>query len=202
MHVAKRLGISDRGLIEVCRRVSIPTPPRGYWRRVQTGQTPDRAPLPSPDDDSVVPFTAEGALLMGIKAGKANTRETTGSAVSTAPVEESPVINTIQPSAPQRTDWITEASPRTRVANPPVDAEYQKLMRFAEMFERHLAAGRLLSELSLCLSSESARVSAVMQEWLALMRRQHTLNNPVERLMVELRETALGQSVPSWWDGA
>lgn len=201
MHVAPRLGISDRGLIEVCRRVNIPTPPRGYWRRIQTGQTPDRPPLPNPGDDSVVPLTVDGALFMGIKAGKANTKETARSAAAnTAPIEESPAVNRIQPSEPQRTDWVAEASTRTRVTNPCVEVEYQKLMRSAEVFERHQATGRLLSELSLCLSSESPRVSAVIQEWLALMRRQHTLNNPVEQLLVEFRETALGQSAPIWWD--
>lgn len=83
MHVAKRIGISDRGLAEVCKRVDIPTPPRGYWRRIQTGQTPDRVPLPRPEDDSVVPFTVEGALSVGIKPIKA-----TGDALK--PVNESP----------------------------------------------------------------------------------------------------------------
>jgi len=38
LHVAKRLGFSDRGLAEVCKRANIPTPPRGHWRRLQTGQ--------------------------------------------------------------------------------------------------------------------------------------------------------------------
>lgn len=45
--VAKESGISDRGLGKVCERHCIPVPGRGYWRRVETGQTPRRPPLPA-----------------------------------------------------------------------------------------------------------------------------------------------------------
>lgn len=100
----------------------------------------------------------------------------------------------------QKTDWVAEASPRTRVTNPCVDVEYQKLMRFAEMFERHQATGRLLAELSQCLSTEPVRSAAVLQHWIAMMRRQHAIGNPVEKLLADLRESSLGQSAPSWRD--
>jgi Phage integrase family len=44
--VAKRLGVSDVGLAKLCRRAEIPTPGRGYWARVESGQRVRRAPLP------------------------------------------------------------------------------------------------------------------------------------------------------------
>ena len=43
--VAKELGISDVALGKLCRRLQVPKPPRGYWARVQAGQTPKRPPL-------------------------------------------------------------------------------------------------------------------------------------------------------------
>ena len=46
MEVAKRLGVSDVGLAKLCRRAAIPTPARGYWARVESGQRIGRAPLP------------------------------------------------------------------------------------------------------------------------------------------------------------
>jgi site-specific recombinase XerD len=46
MEVAKRLGVSDVGLAKLCRRAAIPTPTRGYWARVESGQSVGRAPLP------------------------------------------------------------------------------------------------------------------------------------------------------------
>jgi integrase len=46
LEVAKRLGVSDVGLAKLCRRAEIPTPGRGYWARVESGQRVGRAPLP------------------------------------------------------------------------------------------------------------------------------------------------------------
>jgi hypothetical protein len=46
LEVAKRLGVSDVGLARLCRRAEIPTPGRGYWARVESGQRVGRAPLP------------------------------------------------------------------------------------------------------------------------------------------------------------
>ena len=45
--VAKELGISDVALGKQCRRLQVPKPPRGYWARVASGQTPRRPPLPA-----------------------------------------------------------------------------------------------------------------------------------------------------------
>lgn len=45
--VAKEFGISDRGLGKICEAREIPVPGRGYWRRVETGQTPPCPPLPA-----------------------------------------------------------------------------------------------------------------------------------------------------------
>lgn len=45
--VAKELGISDVALSKRCRRLQVPKPPRGYWARIATGQTPRWPPLPA-----------------------------------------------------------------------------------------------------------------------------------------------------------
>jgi integrase len=46
MEVAERLGVSDVALAKLCRRADIPTPPRGYWQRIEMGQQIPVAPLP------------------------------------------------------------------------------------------------------------------------------------------------------------
>lgn len=43
--VAKELGVSDVAIGKLCIRLQVPKPPRGYWARVQSGQTPRRPPL-------------------------------------------------------------------------------------------------------------------------------------------------------------
>jgi integrase len=44
--VAKRLGVSDVGLAKLCPRAAIPTPARGYWARVESGQHIGSVALP------------------------------------------------------------------------------------------------------------------------------------------------------------
>ena len=51
--LSKRLGISDVGLAKACRRANIPTPDRGYWARVATGQKCERTHLPPLENEAV-----------------------------------------------------------------------------------------------------------------------------------------------------
>lgn len=44
--LAKRFGISDVGLAKICKAAHIPLPPRGYWAKVEAGQSPPKAVLP------------------------------------------------------------------------------------------------------------------------------------------------------------
>lgn len=43
--LAKELGVSDVAISKLCTRLQVPKPPRGYWARVLSGQTPRRPPL-------------------------------------------------------------------------------------------------------------------------------------------------------------
>lgn len=43
--VAKELGISGVALAKRCRALQVPTPPRGYWAKIRSGQHEDRPPL-------------------------------------------------------------------------------------------------------------------------------------------------------------
>src|SRR6187549_2316107 len=44
--VALQLGISDVGLAKICRKLHIPRPWRGYWRKKETGHNPRQPKLP------------------------------------------------------------------------------------------------------------------------------------------------------------
>ena len=44
--LAKDFGISDVALAKRCKRLGIPLPGRGYWARIDAGQTPHRPTLP------------------------------------------------------------------------------------------------------------------------------------------------------------
>ncbi len=50
MHLAKEFGISDRGLAKTCKRLEIPLPGLGYWRKVELGISVKKAKLPPPSE--------------------------------------------------------------------------------------------------------------------------------------------------------
>lgn len=44
--VARRFGMSGTALKKICRKLSVPTPPNGYWAKKASGQAPPRPELP------------------------------------------------------------------------------------------------------------------------------------------------------------
>jgi hypothetical protein len=61
MHrLCAKYGLSDVGLAKVCRRMDIPRPPRGYWRRLSTGAKTRKPSLPPPGDFTQLEVTLNG----------------------------------------------------------------------------------------------------------------------------------------------
>lgn len=50
--VAKEYGISDVALAKICKKLTVPYPGRGYWRRKETGKTVKQLALPPNQDSS------------------------------------------------------------------------------------------------------------------------------------------------------
>ena len=48
--ISKRYGLSDNGLRKHCKSMSIPTPPLGYWAKLQHGKKVEKTPLPKDYD--------------------------------------------------------------------------------------------------------------------------------------------------------
>jgi hypothetical protein len=48
--LAKEYGISDVALAKICKKLDVPYPCRGYWRRKETGKKVEHLPLPPNSD--------------------------------------------------------------------------------------------------------------------------------------------------------
>ena len=44
--LAPHYGLSDVGLKKICKKLHVPTPPRGYWMRIKAGEKIRCPPLP------------------------------------------------------------------------------------------------------------------------------------------------------------
>ena len=59
LQVAKRYGISDVGLAKICKKMKIPTPPRGYWAKRSYGMEMKPEPLRPPTADTPIKVTID-----------------------------------------------------------------------------------------------------------------------------------------------
>ena len=48
-NVAQKYGVSDVMIHKACKTLNVPVPPRGYWAKIQAGQTVAKEPLPEAD---------------------------------------------------------------------------------------------------------------------------------------------------------
>ena len=55
--LAPEYGLSDVGLKKICKKLNIPTPPRGYWAKQQNGYKVTRTPLPKKKADEPDTYT-------------------------------------------------------------------------------------------------------------------------------------------------
>lgn len=195
-HIARRMGISNRSLLDVCRRAEVPTPPRGYWRRIQTGQTPGKAPLTRPEDDSNIPISLDGTPANG----GALPLETADKplAVPNAKNESAPPP-IAKAGAAAKDDWLEIGPKETRSASA-TKGEYQKLIRLAGLLERHQLVSKFLAQLDEAECQESLRTAAVIRHWAAVMRRHHAEASPVEQIITEFRALSFSRQKPTWWD--
>lgn len=191
-HVARRLGISDSRLSTICKQAEIPTPPRGYWRQIQTGQVPERVPLPRPEDDSVVPFKLDDVSTTAIaaKPPAAAKQAVTGEEIEGTPLPE--------PGTAIKADWLELVPGETRAASA-IKAEYQQLLSLASMFEQHQAVARFLDHLGDAGAKESLRTATILRHWVAAMRRHQGEAGPVEQAMAEFRALSFSRHKPLWW---
>jgi hypothetical protein len=62
--LARKFGLSDRGLAKLCARHGIPVPGRGFWARVASGQKLKRPPLRMPEKgDQIVVIDGSGPRI-------------------------------------------------------------------------------------------------------------------------------------------
>lgn len=68
--VAPRYGLSDVGLVKICKKLGIPVPPRGYWAKVKAGRPTHKLQLPSLTAGAHGSCALEAARRLGSSGGR------------------------------------------------------------------------------------------------------------------------------------
>ena len=72
VRLGELLGISGTAVLKACKRRSVPVPGRGYWTKIQHGQSRARLPLPTSEAKHLLPIVVSeprAAALQEVLAG-------------------------------------------------------------------------------------------------------------------------------------
>ncbi len=118
--VAPRYGLSDVGLVKICKKLSIPVPPRGYWAKVKAGRPTRKVPLPAlpagaRDVSGPIPLSEqEAAMHARVRDALQQTRESQASiSVPAELVDPHPLVRATAARLKRRDGWDHPAGVRS-----------------------------------------------------------------------------------------
>lgn len=125
LKLAEEFGISDRGFTKICIRHLVPTPPRGYWAKIEAGLPAKKTPLRS----------VENKALHTVEVGRRSPRsETILAALATAKAERKRLSEERKRTAAKAADSM----PATEVIDPdqPVDVPHRVIAQIAKQLQK------------------------------------------------------------------
>lgn len=118
--VAPRFGLSDVGLVKICKKLGIPMPPRGYWAKVKAGRPTHKLPLPSlpagaRDLAGPIPLSEpEAAVHARVRDAFQKTRESQSNISVPAELgDPHPLVRAAAARLKRRDDWDHPAGVRS-----------------------------------------------------------------------------------------
>ena len=118
--VARRYGLSDVGLVKICKKLRIPVPGRGYWAKVKAGRPTRKVPLPAlaagtPAPSGPTPLSEhEAALRARVQDTLLKTRQSQPTiGVPSELVDPHPLVRAAAARLRQRDGWDHPAGVRS-----------------------------------------------------------------------------------------
>jgi hypothetical protein len=210
--VATEVGISGSAIAKKCRAYNIPTPGRGYWRRVEQKIDVQRSPLPDPEGyASEVPLkvSEERALLLEqlpafafkIHARSENEEIPPAQVAKNVEIpheklqlnEKSPSSGDQLPMGGNGASWIDiEGSSQERFGP-------RQILQAASKLETIEVARRFLRALNAASQTCDPPTRAVLILWVQLAREVLTQADPVGNVLSECQLIANGKVTPPWY---
>lgn len=198
--LAREAGVSDTAIAKACRRHDIPTPGRGYWRKVEMGHSPAILPVSAPDRDEETSVavrdsffeTLESASTVPKLARSTNIAVTEGDQNdATPPIHKRKRASSERPSPPSSSNNPLKS--HSEVNEPLSDDPSLNPAAVLELAHEHARideANRLLDALQDALSTRTAGVRALGFLWCSRARDALGKVDPVARLLNALEQAA------------
>lgn len=215
--IAEVIGIAGSTLAKTCRRYDVPTPARGYWRKLQTGQSVPATPLPNPEDIRLTSLevSEEIAATLSGKADSPGTeqRATDGPVAvatrlvatrSTSDEEMETARNQVLAESPVSADISNSVAARPGVQQSSIylQPDAAGLRQIAAEHQVHVGASDALDRLQARLQDLEPGTAAALSIWLLLARRELARLDPLEQVVASCHRVASGDEKPQWWTAA
>lgn len=193
--VAEGLGMSDRGLSNICQRFDIPTPPRGYWRQLQTGQTIARPSLPEPEIDFEVPLSLRGLPRKLVKAKQPT--ESASQKIEGLPAAQVGVPPKPELSSIKSIHGFAPTSPSVHFES--VVEEFEWAITLTEDINARQKMNDVLGQLLMRAKSEDPATFKAVCTWVEAIQTKLNQTDPIVRCIARISAATRENNRPLWW---
>lgn len=210
--IAEVIGIAGSTLAKTCRRYDVPTPARGYWRKLQTGQSVPATPLPNPEDIRLTSLEVSeeiAATLSGSADSPSADKRVPDRplAIATHPIsiEQLESARSEVPADPSVSVDISSSvagRPGAQQSDFSLQPDANGLRQVAAEHQLFVGASEALDRLQARLQGLEPGTAAALSIWLLLARRELARLDPLEEVVASCHRVASGGEKPEWWTAA
>jgi len=206
--LCQAVGFAPNTLARLCKTLRIPSPPRGHWRKVETGKAVTEDALSDPTDDPELDYEVDEAELVRRAEIFDRRRTLSERAAEVAPSNQGDSAGhrgnaTTQRAMAEVTSCGFGGATVSTVASALDDhldpRSVVQLLELAERYRTIASVKSLLDEVQRIRESCDPGTSAILTLWLSCAAEGLTVASPEHEIAKACRRIATGAAFPLWW---
>jgi hypothetical protein len=205
--LCQAVGFAPNTLARLCKTLRIPSPPRGHWRKVETGKAVTEDVLTDPTDDPELDYEVDEAELVRRAEIFDRRRTLPDRAPEVAPSDQENLAGDAENATTQAIAEVSscgfDAATVATVASALDDhldpRSVVQLLELAERYRTIASAKSLLDEVQRIRESCDPGTSAILTLWLSCAAEGLTVASPEHEIAKACRRIATGAAFPLWW---
>ncbi len=205
--LCQAVGFAPNTLARLCKTLRIPSPPRGHWRKVETGKAVTEDALSDPMDDPELDYEVDEAELVRRAEIFDRRRTLLDRAPEVAPSDQENLAGDAENATTQAIVELSScgfggATVSTVASALDDHLDPRSLVQLLELAERYrtiASAKSLLDEVQRIRESCDPGTSAILTLWLSCAAEGLTVASPEHEIATACRRIATGAALPLWW---
>jgi len=205
--LCQAVGFAPNTLARLCKTLRIPSPPRGHWRKVETGKAVTEDALSDPTDDPELDFEVDEAELVRRAEIFDRRRTLLDRAPEVAPSDQENLAGDAENATTQAIVELSSCGFGGATVSTVASAlddhsdprSLGQLLELAERYRTIASAKSLLDEVQRIRESCDPGTSAILTLWLSCAAEGLTVASPAHEIATACRRIATGAALPLWW---